>query len=219
MKVKFIVALYITIFVLGGCSMNNDNESKSSSANQAKEIPDVAAFEDEFTRSFLVSTETTREGYYSFVSKSNSFKMDFPQDMIINEESHTVEPDNRGEYIYMEYNPENAKGSYAVRTIQYTNFMTDETNSKKQISNSLDLELEFNEISLNNNQKLQVTNFEYNEEFSGIAALISNSENQELQIIADIQCGKVAQFDTCASEKEKEKEKIMDWLKSIEFII
>ncbi|PAF34509.1 hypothetical protein CHH69_15425, partial [Terribacillus saccharophilus] len=176
------------------------------------------AFEDEFTRSFLESTETTREGYYSFVSKSNSFKMDFPQDMIINEESHTVEPDDRGEYIYMEYNPEGSKDLYAVRTIQYTNFMTDEANSKKQISNSLDLELEFNEISLNNDQKLQLADFEYDEEISGIAALISNSKNQELQIIADIQCGESTQSDTCTSKKEKEKEKIMEWLETIEFI-
>ncbi|PAD21164.1 hypothetical protein [Terribacillus saccharophilus] len=198
--------------------MDNENESKSSSANEAKEFPEVAAFEDEFTRSFLESTETTREGYYSFVSKSNSFKMDFPQDMIINEESHTVEPDDRGEYIYMEYNPEGSKDLYAVRTIQYTNFMTDEANSKKQISNSLDLELEFNEISLNNDQKLQLADFEYDEEISGIAALISNSKNQELQIIADIQCGESTQSDTCTSKKEKEKEKIMEWLETIEFI-
>lgn len=70
----------------------DDTANKSSEAGQ-QDVPDVHAFHDSFTRDFLQSTEETEEGFYSFLSKTEKYKMDFPAGGVIDDQTYSVKDD------------------------------------------------------------------------------------------------------------------------------
>lgn len=217
MKIKFIVALFMTIFVLGGCAMNNDKESKSSSANEAKEFPEVTAFQDEFTREFLESTEPTKEGYYPFLSKTNAYKMDFPENMTISEKSYNIGPDNRSETVIL--SPQNPKGAYVEHQVEYYSFLSDEEHGRDQITSRTGLEINFEEVPSDfQEQHLEIAEYNY-ENVTEIAALIWK-EGQEGQIhsFSSIRCTEDTESDDCSKQKENRKNEIINWLKGIQLI-
>ncbi len=45
-----------------------------------KDLPDIPAFQDEFTREFMRSTEEVSDGYYLFESKTGGYTLPFPGD-------------------------------------------------------------------------------------------------------------------------------------------
>src|SRR5699024_6062542 len=94
--------LLTSVIVLGGCQMDKkDNiEGKESTENvdpkdtETDELPEVRAFQDEFTRGFLQSREETRPGYYPFLSGTGSFKMDFPAEGKLGVKSYNIREEN-----------------------------------------------------------------------------------------------------------------------------
>src|SRR5690625_7276960 len=58
------------------------------------DLPEVRAFQDDFTRSFLHSTEETRPGYYPFLSGTEAFKLDFPAEGKLGEKSYNIREKN-----------------------------------------------------------------------------------------------------------------------------
>ena len=63
-----------SLLFIGGCQVDT--------------YPEVPAFEDEFTREFLPSTEEVEEGYYLFESKTGGYQMLFPENARISEFSY-----------------------------------------------------------------------------------------------------------------------------------
>jgi hypothetical protein len=64
--------LLLALILIGGCEM----DSKA----QPEKLPDTVAFQDKFTREFMVSSKEVKEGYYLFKSKTGGFTMLFPKD-------------------------------------------------------------------------------------------------------------------------------------------
>ncbi|MGG3792630.1 hypothetical protein ABEU90_17545, partial [Geobacillus thermodenitrificans] len=52
---------------------------------QPKEWPDTVAFQDEYTRKFLVSPKEVKDGYYLFRSQTGGFTMLFPEEARMDE--------------------------------------------------------------------------------------------------------------------------------------
>src|SRR5699024_12315518 len=77
--------------------MSGDNETKKPSDMKEEDLPDVRAFNDEFTREFLQSTEETEEGFYPFLSKTGKYKMDFPAGGVIDDRSYLVKESDHEE--------------------------------------------------------------------------------------------------------------------------
>ena len=48
-----------------------------------KYLPDVMAFQDDFTREFMASTKKVEDGYYLFESKTGGYTMWYPEDASI----------------------------------------------------------------------------------------------------------------------------------------
>ena len=71
MRSWLIYALIFTVVFTGGCSMKKEADSK--------ELPNTAAFQDEFTRSLLDSPKEVKEGYYLFKSKTGGYSMLWPK--------------------------------------------------------------------------------------------------------------------------------------------
>ncbi|MDL4840514.1 hypothetical protein QQS35_08660, partial [Aquibacillus sp. LR5S19] len=67
MKIKQILPLVIILVILGGCQLKE------------AQLPETKAFQDEFTREFMDSTEEVKDGYYLFRSKTDGYTMLFPE--------------------------------------------------------------------------------------------------------------------------------------------
>jgi len=63
-----------SLLFLGGC--------------QVETYPEVPAFEDEFTREFLPSTEEVEEGYYLLKSKTGGYQVLFPENAKVSKVSY-----------------------------------------------------------------------------------------------------------------------------------
>ncbi|MDL4842634.1 hypothetical protein [Aquibacillus rhizosphaerae] len=67
MKIKQILPLIIILVILGGCQLKE------------AQLPETKAFQDEFTKEFMDSTEEVKDGYYLFRSKTDRYTMLFPE--------------------------------------------------------------------------------------------------------------------------------------------
>src|SRR5699024_10845192 len=91
---KYYSALFLTLTMifLSGCQLSNESPSAQPKDEQKElkpadmddeDLPDMGAFQDEFTRGFLQSTEETRTGYYPFYQGQVLIRWIFPQREIL----------------------------------------------------------------------------------------------------------------------------------------
>ncbi|WP_238343647.1 hypothetical protein, partial [Gracilibacillus saliphilus] len=85
--------LLIGLVILGGCQM--------------EEYPDTKAFQDEFTREFLVSTEEEEEGYYLFESGTGGYQVLYPENAVVSEVSYHKDGDGYESITFEDYSLEN----------------------------------------------------------------------------------------------------------------
>ncbi|WP_419893653.1 hypothetical protein [Oceanobacillus kimchii] len=211
---KILWLLLAILIMIAGCGTNDDEkENLLPSDINAEDLPDVPALQDEFTREFIQSIEPVREGFYPFVSKSKSFTMDFPQDMIVNIESHIVGPDNRSETITWGSSNRNLE-VYPNYILHYYRGEPVEENSKNTISLSHGRDLNFEDIKTNNETNLSIADYKFNEKLYSIAALIWNEYGQ-IHLNVSFTCTEANQ---CKEHVNKEKDNIIEILKTIDVI-
>lgn len=68
--------------------MSFGDDAKKPAETNPNDLPNVRAFQDEFTRQYLQSTEETRPGYYKFLSGTGRYEMDFPAEGVIDENGY-----------------------------------------------------------------------------------------------------------------------------------
>lgn len=196
--------------------MSKEENSVSPSEMEPNDLPDVPAFQDEFTRDFLQSTEQTKEGYYPFRSGSDSFTMDFPEDMTVNKRSYEIGSENRSEFITMSHT-DTQREAFLNQRMSYISFLSDPENSRERMRSSSDKNLEFNEIETEHKgQHLEIAEYE-NDSLHVTAALIWNESNQGISIFSHIDCRKDLNENQCAESKETQKDAVIEMLKSIQF--
>lgn len=214
MKSKFLILILLTAFVLGGCSMSNGKGSASPSEMDPQDLPNVPAFQDEFTRDFLQSTEPVRDGFYPFEAKSGKFTMDFPEDMTIDERSYNKSSKNDSEFITISHTDQNLDVITNIQ-LKYYGFMGDEETSKEGMSAKMREELKFESVSSEyEGQEIEVANYSSGP-FPGFATLIWNDEDENIQIFADMTCSEGLDSDECSKLVESEKERILGVFQSI----
>ncbi|WP_399629176.1 hypothetical protein [Sporosarcina sp. SG10008] len=82
MKRLQITILIVFSILIGGCTgmeKSGDNEETTT------ELPDTIAAQDEFTRTFLVSTDEVAEGHYAFKPWTEAYTMWIPVDAKLSE--------------------------------------------------------------------------------------------------------------------------------------
>ncbi|PAE16131.1 hypothetical protein CHH91_10890 [Virgibacillus sp. 7505] len=197
--------------------MSNEKNSVSPSEMDPSDLPDVPAFQDEFTRDFLQSTEQTKKGYYPLLSGSNSFTMDFPKDMVISKESYNIQSSDKGETIVISY-PSHQGKAFIIQSLSYSHSQLSAEDSKEQMVNSAGRELNFQAIeSSNEKQHIEIAEYE-DDSLSIIEALIWNDNNEAIQTHTTITCKEETNKEECTKSKEIQKEKALDMLKSIQLI-
>ena len=68
--------------------MGNEKPITNPEKVSAEDLPDTRAMQDEFTRSFLKTTEEVEEGYYLFVSSIDHYEMYLPKLGLIGEKGY-----------------------------------------------------------------------------------------------------------------------------------
>lgn len=195
--------------------MSDKKNTVSPSEMNPNDLPDVPAFQDEFTRDFLQSTEQTKEGYYPLLSGSNSFTMDFPEDMVISKKSYNIQSDDKGETIIISY-PAHQGKAFIIQSLDYYHSQLSAEDSKEQMVNSAGRELNFQTIeSSKEKQSIEVAEYE-DDSLSIIEALIWNDNNEAIQVHTTITCKGGTNNEECAESKGIQKEKALDMLKSIQ---
>lgn len=217
---KYIGMLFCILLVTASCDMHIQQENVKPSEMEPEELPEAPAFKDEFTRGFLQSTEPVREGYYPFLSGSESFTMDFPEGMEMEYRSHFVRSDNERETVEIR-NVEKIRNVHVHSFMHYYRSMGTVEDSKRLMSASADKDLNFKNIETDyDNQYLDVAEFQYDEENHTILAIVWNEAGQQILISLMARCLDSEDQNPCEEPLTKEdREKIIEQFKSIELIL
>jgi len=191
--------------------MNNENTSTKPSEMNPEDLPDVRAFNDEFTRDFLQSIEETRDGYYPFLSGTGKYKMDFPAGGIIGEKGYALKEEEYEGYLI---GVEQGNGLGSSIKINYYSQIGDKDVELDMLSKQFDNNLNFEEISLESST-LYIANFEDNENYYGYAAMLVNSQGDGIHVIFETEC---AEPEKCGESKQDMQKEMKQWIKSITFI-
>ncbi|MDY0405171.1 hypothetical protein P5G51_006925 [Virgibacillus sp. 179-BFC.A HS] len=117
---------------------------KDISEMNPKDLPDVTAFQDDFTREFMASTEEVANGYYLFKSKTVGYTMWYPEDAKMSAAYYERDKNN---YEAIDFSGENEKitgGPYYINAIYDDKHDTKNTDIYLGLlSDSLDYEGEY----------------------------------------------------------------------------
>lgn len=197
--------------------MSNGKESLSPSEMDPNDLPDVPAFQDEYTREYMQSTEQVKDGYYPLISKTNSFTLHFPEDMVIDDTSN-AQPDKQYESLIFHYEANNI-AVMDEYIIHYLSSMSDVESSKDYISRGSSEETLFEKMESDyENQYIEIAEENPNDSTLTLLALIWNDNKQQIQVSTSITCRQDTEQDKCASLKEEERKKVIDVFKSIKLL-
>ncbi|UTR16197.1 hypothetical protein MM221_06455 [Salipaludibacillus sp. LMS25] len=203
--------------------MGSSNENVKPDDVDASKWPEVEAFEDDFTRSFIQSIEETSPGYYPFLSATGRYEMDFPGDAIIfgdndnkitSDHTYTLQKD---EYEYLRFYKEAQKYDVSV-IVRYYSFLGNEgiDLTLERVAKRVDKELSYNEF-INDDYTLYTASFEFSKNNDGYVAVIQNNQQEgNIQVIYDIQCKPGVK--NCEEVLLNEQERMYDWFETIRFI-
>ncbi|GGB60753.1 hypothetical protein GCM10011409_42600 [Lentibacillus populi] len=195
--------------------MDNDKTNTKPSEMNPEDLPDVRAFHDEFTRDFLQSAEETREGYYPFLSGTGAYKMDFPAGGVIGEQGYSKEKKDFESFII---GVENDNGTESSIEMKYYSYKRSEfaSSGMGNLEKSMGKELQFKKVS-QQGKTYYFAPFKRDSNIYGYASFIQNEvDGGGILVIYTTECNESGT--ECEKIKESEKEKIVSWLKSIEFI-
>lgn len=86
---KRLTVLFMILILLGGCSIGMSDEKLLPKDMNEEDLPEERAFQDEYTRRFLLSTEEVHSGYYPLRSRNGRYEMSFPKNGVIPIELYT----------------------------------------------------------------------------------------------------------------------------------
>jgi hypothetical protein len=206
--------LLLALILIGGCEM----DSKA----QPEKLPDTVAFQDEFTREFMVSPKEVKEGYYLFKSRTGGFTMWFPKDAKIS---------NMFYEKHDKYYESSRFGG--VRKQENVTYAVDMVYENRNITNVIDVNLsllsdyadyngEYTKIEgdsstiyfAKNEQHISVNN-KKNIVYYFFSYVKSNYSPQAVRFIYWVKCEDIARG--CHIDVDKEEERAKMLMKSIEF--
>ncbi len=211
------------MLIVGGCAMGSHNENAKPGEVDASKWPEIEAFEDDFTRSFIQSIEETSPGYYPFLSGTGKYQMDFPGDAIIfGDKDNKITSDHtyilqKDEYEYLRFYKEAQEYDVSV-IVRYYSFLGNEgiDLTLERVAKRVEKDLTFEEFP-SESQSLYIAPFNYGDGNDGYLGVIQNLEEAgNIQVYYDIQCK--PGIKSCEELLVDQKEEVYKWLETIEFI-
>lgn len=210
--------LIVCILVLGGCQVEEKEEKVLPKDMDPTDLPDGRAFEDEFTRSFLQSTEEVMPGYYPFLSGNGLFTMAFPKEGLMGEGGYACKEGDQ-ESIGISVWKEGANISADIQINYYSFLLSNDSEEfgKRNLQKRFNMDLDFEEIK-KEGQTLYISYFEKEsdttESIYGYAGYLQNNkERGGIFLIYTSYCDR-----NCEEEKEADLKQAYDWMQSVTFI-
>ncbi|WP_166000879.1 hypothetical protein [Bacillus sp. Cs-700] len=171
-------------------------------------LPRTRAMQDEFTRSFLQSTEEVEEGYYRFRSGTNRFEMNLSTAGKIGEKSYAVDKGFEQVAIGIE------QSSYAIGiTIEYISHLKkDNLETNLSLFGSIAEELDFDRMQQGGSDRFY-SKFRRDENDVFLAYVQNTKDSGGILISYYIDC---LETDHSCGTKSQEDE-FFKWLKSFQF--
>ncbi|MDQ0231213.1 hypothetical protein [Metabacillus malikii] len=217
MRSWFIYVLVGTLIFAGGCTTKKEVERK--------EWPETPAFQDEDTRKMLDSTEEVQDGYYLYTSKTGGYSMLWPVDAI--KQSYQ---NNGNAFEKVIFSGSNAKENYIYDV--YTTFDNSSPESYidiflSNLSSTLEYNGDYKEIRDDNKsiylakKKTPIKTSDEREYlvYSYFSYIRDNKTEQGFEYIYSIGCYEDANVRDCAIDENKEEERALMLMKTVNFNI
>ena len=204
--------ILLVVIVLGGCQLGDSNKNQKPSEMDTEDLPDVRAFDDEFTRDFLQSTKEVREGYYPFLSGTEKYQTDFPASGVLGEKSYYKRDDTYEELAIHIKEPNSS-----IIRINY--FQDDSLDLLKDnldaFKTRIGYEGDFEEIE-KNNRTIYYANYERSGYRTFVGYVLSQKNMGAVEITYKIDYRDVEK-DMKNKHKESDQERALKWIESVEF--
>ncbi|WYQ42883.1 hypothetical protein NST67_02470 [Bacillus sp. FSL W7-1321] len=219
-KSKTLLVVVIAI-MLGGCgqmgSSPEEEPEKTPAEMDPADLPQIDAFQNEYSREMMVSTEPVADGYYLMRSKIGAFTIWFPEEAVFMYNASGVDGDHY-EKLRISYENKNENRGYTGNfQYQYGG------NAKKpeRILDNLrwrwDYEEEWNEIQEDESTIFYGAKEMAQNEYVVMGYKVSTKQApQVIEFVYDVSCVN-KQAKGCDIHLEKEKEFALEWVKSIQF--
>lgn len=202
-------ALIFTLIFTGGCSMKKEVDRE--------ELPNTAAFQDEFTRSLLDSPEEVEEGYYLFKSKTGGYSMLWPKNAVTDGPPFYQKTKDSFEKIQFYDRSEKENYDFSFSTTYSTYGESSIESSLNILSSGVSYFGEYKEIETEKTRifyakkelplKLSTAYFYF-------GYIVSKGNQKGLEYIYIAQC---IDESNCEIEVEKEEKKALHYMKSVTF--
>lgn len=215
--VKNLISKVISLFfiLMAGCQVNSEApQTKKPSEMDPEELLDVRAFDDEFTRGFLQSTEETRSGHYPFLSGTGKYEMDFPAGGIVGEKSYALKEKN---YEGLSIGVDNYNGTESYIKINYNSLHEKgrEHSILEMMNHQFDGALEFDSFTAENST-LYLSYYEEDETYYAYAVFLQNEvSNGGIKILYETKC--VRGKEECKAVITESKDMMRELIDSIQF--
>ncbi|MEK3806757.1 hypothetical protein MHB63_09480 [Bacillus sp. FSL H8-0547] len=222
MKKIILLSLTIMLAFTGGCGMTKE---KDNGKVDQQSMPETEAFQDEFTREFMKSTEETEEGYYTFESKTKGYTMLFPVNAKIASTAYDSQDDFFETYNFGESVDDKNLSRYITVTYEDKPSTKDIKFNLELLSEHTGYDTDFREIKAGDNiifyskGKKELTHKETNKKvkfYSYFAYVQSQKSEKGIQFFYQTTCKKAT--DSCEIIDKDEEEKALLMMKSINFI-
>ena len=195
--------------------MNNEEQTKRPSEMSPDKLPDGQAFEDEFTRGFLQSTNETRPGYYPFLSGTGKYEMDFPFDATIDQHGYALK-DKDYEGLFIGVDAGEIKSSIRLN-FSSLHEKGRENTILDMINHQFNDELLFDEFT-SNGSTLYLSYFQDDETYFGYAGYLQNeAESGGIRILYESEC--ILDKEECEGIIAEAKDMMKQQIESIQFTV
>jgi hypothetical protein len=218
LKKRIQLVLVIMLFITGGCGMSKEKENGKIDASS---MPETEAFQDEFTRDFMASSEEVEEGYYTFESKTKGYTMKFPKNAILDEMFYEREKDYFETVNFGETNESSNISYYVVATYENQPVTKEVDANLSLLSESVKYEGEYSIEELKD-RTIYFGKKEHKPENEDSAThiffgyVVSKESDKAVSFIHNVMCLKTEE--KCAINSVSEEAKTIEFMKSIYFL-
>ncbi|WP_157663752.1 hypothetical protein [Sutcliffiella horikoshii] len=214
MKKSMLLGLISSVLLIGGCGMKLDTNGSQGVEGE----PNSIAFNDEFTKDFLESSDEVVKGHYLFKSQTEGYTVYFPKNASMDKAAYERAGDEFEAVGFVE-NDENENLSF------YYNINYDDQPRANDIEFKLDMFdtyldytgdfEEYTKDSVTYYYSENVFDFEGKKSFQYFAYIKPEIENKGINFIGSVTCIDYEQ--PCKQDSNEVKDKVLNIMHSIDF--
>jgi len=212
----YLCASVLIILIIGSCGLME----KDVADMDPKDLPNVTAFQDDFTREFMASTEPVEDGYYEFESKTDGYTIKYPENALMSKGFYE-RTKNTFETLRYAEDPDNDGVSYnVVATYDHSHSTQDIDSLLYLLSSSVSYEGDFEKFE-HQDKTIYYANLERTTKskpstwYKYFGLIKSKNSNQSLEYIYSVKCEEPE--GDCSYDLDAIEHRVKSLMKSVEF--